>query len=229
MYDRTTESLWQQFTGKAIVGDLVGEQLTFLPSSLVSFADFRDAYPTGVVLSRPAGYNRDYGLNPYVNYDDIENKPFMFRGEIDGRLSAMTRVVTVALPPEEFSEQADAIAYPLSLLSKLGVINDVQDGQELVVFYTPGTSSALGNQVIAKGEDIGATAVFDPNINGQKLTFTSEGKMIFDKQTGSEWNVLGYAISGVLSGERLTPIVHGDYFWFVWAAFQPNTAIYEDN
>ena len=64
MYDRTTESLWQQFTGEGIVGDLAGEQLTFLPSSLVSFADFRDAFPEGVVLSRETGFNRAYGRNP---------------------------------------------------------------------------------------------------------------------------------------------------------------------
>ena len=52
MYDRTTESLWQQFTGEGIVGDLAGEELTFLPSRLISFADFVQAYPDGVVLSR---------------------------------------------------------------------------------------------------------------------------------------------------------------------------------
>ena len=65
MYDRTTESLWQQFTGEGIVGDLAGAQLTFLPSSIVSFADFRAAYPGGVVLSRETGYGRTYGSNPY--------------------------------------------------------------------------------------------------------------------------------------------------------------------
>lgn len=76
------------------------------------------------------------------------------------------------------------------------------------------------NQVIAKGKDIVTTGVFASNISGQKLTFVSEGKKILDKQTGSEWNVLGHAISGDLSGERLYPIVYIDYFWFVWAAFQ---------
>jgi hypothetical protein len=63
------------------------------------------------------------------------------------------------------------VAYPLSILSGMGVINDAQGGQELVVFHTQGTSSALGERVIANADDVGATGVFDPNLAGQKLTF----------------------------------------------------------
>ena len=66
MYDRTTESLWQQFTGEGIVGDHAGDQLSFIPSSLISFADFKELYPDGIVLSRETGYMRQYGTNPYA-------------------------------------------------------------------------------------------------------------------------------------------------------------------
>jgi hypothetical protein len=221
MYDRTTESLWQQFTGEGIVGDLAGEQLTFLPSSLVSFADFREAYPEGEVLSRDTGFNRRYGQNPYVGYDTIGSSPFLFRGQIDGRLAAVERVVTVSL-----DDVGVDVAYPLSALSEAGVINDVQGGRDLVVFHSDGTSSALGGQVIAQAEDVGATGVFDPNLDGQKLTFRSDGQAIVDEETGSTWNVLGQAIDGPLAGQQLEPIVHGDHFWFSWAAFKPDTIIY---
>jgi len=51
MYDRTTESLWQQFTGEGIAGDMAGAQLSFYPSSIISFGDFRAAHPNGKVLS----------------------------------------------------------------------------------------------------------------------------------------------------------------------------------
>lgn len=230
MYDRTTESLWQQLTGEAIVGDLTGEQLAFLPSSIVSFADFRTAFPDGLVLSKDTGYRRSYGSNPYVRYDSIGQSPFLFDGEEDPRLPAMERVVTVALT-ETSDLQADSeegldVAYPLSVLAALGVINDTQGGQDLVVFHVPGTSSALGASVIAEGADVGATGVFDPNLNGQKLTFRPEGDAIVDEETGSTWNVLGQAIDGPLAGESLIPIVHGDHFWFAWAAFKPDTIIY---
>ncbi|KAA3656034.1 MAG: DUF3179 domain-containing protein, partial [Chloroflexi bacterium] len=73
MYDRTDESLWQQFTGEGIVGNHSGKQLTFLPSSLVSFADFKAAFPDGTILSRETGFNRAYGENPYAGYDTYDS------------------------------------------------------------------------------------------------------------------------------------------------------------
>jgi hypothetical protein len=230
MYDRTTESLWQQLTGEAIVGDMVGEVLAFLPSSLVSFADFKEAHPEGIVLSRDTGFTRSYGRNPYAGYDSIGQSPFLFDGETDGRLAAMERVVTVTLPPnvdaEATSAEAIDVAYPFSVLSKEGVINDTQGEYELVVFHAPGTSSALGASIIAQAEDVGATGVFEPTIDGQKLTFVVQDGAIVDEDTNSIWNVLGQAIAGPLAGKSLTPIVHGDHFWFAWAAFKPDTIIY---
>jgi len=219
MYDRQTESLWQQFTGEGIVGTLAGAQLTFLPSSIVSFADFKAGYPEGMVLSRETGHQRPYGQNPYPGYDAIGQNPFAFVGVPDGRLAAMERVITVSL------DEVD-VAYPLSLLFEAGVINDTQGGQELVIFHMGGTSSALDAPVIQLGADVGATGAFNPNLNGQKLTFVKQDGIIVDEQTGSSWNILGQATDGPLTGEMLAPIIHGDYFWFAWAAFRPETVIF---
>jgi hypothetical protein len=219
MYDRTTESLWQQFTGEGIVGDLAGERLTFLASSIVSFDDFRTANPDGQILSRDTGFNRRYGDNPYVGYDTIGQDPFLFLGITDDRLAAMERVVTIS-----FAE-AD-VAYPLTILSEVGVINDTVAGRDLVVFHEPGTSSALGARSIADGADVGATGVFDPNLEDQKLTFAKDDDTIVDEQTGSIWNIFGEAVTGPLAGKSLTSIVHADHFWFSWAAFRPETIIY---
>ena len=219
MWDRTTESLWQQFTGEGIVGELAGEQLDFLPSSIISFADFSEAFPDGIVLSRNTGFGRPYGQNPYPGYDQIGQDPFAFIGVPDRRLAAMERVVTVSLDGVD-------VAYPLLELLDAGVINDMQGGQDLVVFHAGGTASALDNPIIFRSEDVGATGVFDPNLNGQLLTFIKDGDVITDEQSGSTWNIIGRAIDGPLAGEQLTPIVHGDHFWFSWAAFRPDTIIY---
>jgi hypothetical protein len=219
MYDRQTESLWQQFTGEGIVGELAGEQLTFLASSLVSFADFREAYPEGIVLSRETGHQRPYGQNPYPGYDAVGQNPFAFVGVPDGRLAAMERVITVSL------DEVD-VAYPLSVLFEAGTINDNQGGQDLAIFHVGGTASALDSPIIQLGADVGATGVFDPNLNGQKLTFIRQGGIITDEQTGSSWNIFGQATDGPLVGESLAQFVHGDHFWFAWAAFQPETVIY---
>lgn len=220
MYDRTTESLWQQFTGEGIVGLHAGDQLDILPSSIVSFADFMEAFPAGQVQSTQG---RGYGNNPYVGYDSIGNEPFLFRGPTDDRLPSMMRVVGVTIDDMK-------IAYPYNLLWEVGVINDTQYGQDLVIFHKFGTNSALGAAVIANAEDVGATGVFDPHLNGQKLTFilTGDGEIV-DEQTGSTWNLLGQATGGELAGEQLEDIVHSDHFWFSWAAFFPDTRIYQSD
>ena len=220
MYDRTTETLWQQLDGRGIIGDLAGERLTFLPSLLVSFDDFRQAYPDGVVLSRDTGHNRRYGQNPYVGYDTLDGgDPFLFQGELDRRLPAVARVVAVTIGDVD-------VAYPFSVLAELGAAHDTVDGREIVLFHAPGASSALGAIMIAEAEDVGATAVFDRYLNEQKLTFTRQGDRFVDAETGTTWNIIGQGLEGPLAGEQLNPIIHANHFWFAWAAFKPETRIY---
>ena len=150
MYDRQTESLWQQFTGEAIVGAMTGEQLKMIPAGLIGFEQFQSAYPTGKILSKETGYSRDYGRNPYPGYDDIHNNPFLFRDPVDKRLPAMARVVTI-------SDGEYHNAYPVKLLEKLGIIHHQLGNQPLVVFHQAGVSSALDETRIANGIDVGAT------------------------------------------------------------------------
>ena len=76
MYDNVTESFWQQFTGEAIVGDMVGETLELISTQIISFMQFKDAYSDGKILSIDTGYDRRYGQNPYTGYDDIDQRPF---------------------------------------------------------------------------------------------------------------------------------------------------------
>lgn len=220
MYDRTTESLFQQFTGQAIAGDLTGQQLTYLATSMVSFADFRAAYPDGLVLSPETGYQRSYGVNPYAGYDTPGQYPFLYSGDVDDRLDAMARVVGIDFGGIQ-------VAYPYSLLSEQGVISDTQAGQDMVIFHKFGTNSALGAQDIASAEDVGATGTFDPHLDGQILTFRREGDHFIDDQTGSDWSILGQATSGPLAGRSLEPVLHGNYFWFSWAAFYPDTLVFQ--
>ena len=95
MWDRQTETWWQQFTGEGIVGELAGKRLTMLSASIISFADFRAANPDGLVLSRDTGFSRAYGNNPYAGYDRADQNPFLFDGDLDGRLLPKERVATI--------------------------------------------------------------------------------------------------------------------------------------
>jgi hypothetical protein len=220
MYDRQTETWWQQATGQGIAGEHTGEQLTFLPASIIGWEEFKQNFPDGQVLSRDTGFRRDYGRNPYAGYDNINNSPFLFRGpETPGVLPAMARVLTVELDGE-------AVAYPYEALQEQAAINDTIAGSEVVIFWQPGTASALDAGVIAQGEDVGAGVSFSRVVDGHVLTFSFDGEKIVDDQTGSEWDVFGQAISGELEGTQLEPVVSVNHFWFSWAAFKPDTRVY---
>jgi len=220
MWDRETESWWQQLTGEAIVGELAGKKLTFLPGPIISWGDFKDANPGAKVLSQDTGFQRNYGQNPYVGYDRVDNPPFLFQGDLDGRLLPKERVVTVTVG------DVDA-AFPFSTLTEEKVVNYNVGGRDLVVFFKPGTRSALDELLIGMSEEIGATGLFDAELDGRKLTFRADGEDFIDNETGSSWNILGKAIQGPSTGKRLTPIVHTNSFWFAVAAFKPDTQIYQ--
>ncbi len=219
MYDRQTESLWQQLSGEAVVGDMVGHKLKRIPAQIISFQQFRSAYKSGVVLSRKTGYRRRYGQNPYVGYDDIRKSPFMYHGKNDRRLRPIEKVVTVSMEGQEK-------AYPYSVTRKLRVINDEIAGTSLVVFHSDGAASALDAARIASSHEAGSTGVFDRRLDGRLLEFRYSDGAFHDQQTGSVWDIAGHAIQGPLKGKQLRRIVHGDYFAFAWLVFKPQTEIF---
>jgi hypothetical protein len=224
MYDRQTETWWQQATGLGIVGELTGAKLAFVPSQLISLDQFAAAYPDGIVLSRDTGHRRDYGRNPYIGYDTIDQQPFLFDGVTDGRLAPKERVVTLG---EQSSDSP--LSIPYSELRQVGAVNLDFEGQPTVALWVPGVASALDRQSIDEGEDVGGTGVFSAVVDGQTLTFErgpDEDAAITDIETGSTWDITGRAIAGPLEGTNLEPLDHGDHFWFAWAAFVPHTDIW---
>jgi hypothetical protein len=220
MYDRQTETLWSHFSGAGIVGELTGVQLDTFPVQTVPWRIWRDANPDGLVLSRETGFSRDYGRNPYPGYDDVDSTPFLFEGEVDGTFTAMTRIVGI-------ERDGDALGVPLFRLQEDRAIHTSIAGDAIVVFWEPGTASALDARSIVEGDDIGATGVFLTELDGDRLTFSATDAGFVDEQTGSTWNLLGRAVDGPLDGSRLDRIEHLDTFWFAWAAFQPDSALVE--
>ena len=218
MWDRQTESWWQQITGEAIVGELTGTQLTFLPANMISWVDFKEGFPEGQVLSRETGYVRDYNMTPYIGYDSLDQRPFLFPGPIDDRLLAMERIVGI-----EAGETA--VAYPFSLFQSVPIVNDSVGDQDLVIFYAPETRSAFQTSWANEDNAVGSTAVYDPNLDGEKLTFETRDGAIVDTKTGSEWNIFGVSTSGPLSGQSLRPVIHANHFWFAWQVFYPETEV----
>jgi hypothetical protein len=218
MYDRQTRSLWSHFTGQAVAGVLTGTELKGIPIQTLAWGDWLEANPDGLVLSRETGVDRDYGRNPYPGYDDIDEAPFLFDGEVDGRLAAKERVVGFGLDTEP-------TAVRLEPLLDDGVVPAEVAGRPVTVWAVRGTSSALEGNSVDDGRDVGSTGVFRAEHEGRELTFRRDGETFVDTETGSRWDISGQAVDGPLTGAQLEALEHVDTFWFAWGAFSPDTVL----
>jgi len=218
MYDRQTESWWQQFTGKGIVGHYAGTELVRLPSEIIAFEDFESAHRTALVLSRETGHARPYGRNPYAGYDRIDQSPFLFSSTIDKRLPPMERVLSVSVAGRHR-------VYPLPLLEKRRVANRELAGVPYVVFAKHGMASPLDQARIAEGRPIPAATAFARRLGERTLEFEFRGGKFVDTATGSEWNLLGESVAGPLKGKRLPQLESGVHFAFAWLAFNPASEV----
>ena len=230
MWDRETQSWWQQATGEAIVGELTGARLTRIRALVVSYEEFKKARPSGLVLSREAaneeatrksGSGRDYGRNPYAGYDRADTPPipaFWGSTPIDRRLLPKARiaVVTFSQPP---------VAYPIDDLRAATAVNDTVGGRSIVLLARRGVASPLDAAVMREGTEIGQATLFDRQLEGRTLTFRGSGSAFRDDETGSTWLVTGLAVSVPLAGKRLAALDHEVTFWFIWSVFRPDTEV----
>ena len=152
MYDRQSESWWQQFTGEAIVGSRTGETLRFLPARLESFAKFRVRAPKGEVLVPTNPNMRRYGMNPYGGYDSAHT-PFLYRGKMPEVVAPLARVVAVG-------DRAWSVDF-LQIKQRI----ETKDG--LILTWEKGQNSALDSRVIAEGRDVGNVLVQRRNGDGK--------------------------------------------------------------
>ena len=217
MFDRQSDSLWQQATGEAIVGAATGSWLEIISSQVVSFDDFRKSFPRGRVLDRPTRDVR-YGSTPYAGY------------EFSGRLRAP---VDLKRPlPIRPTEQVVAVtmegktrAFTFDNLRRSGVVESKIKKNRFVVFHYPGTVSVNDARRIAGSRQVGSVGVFSPELDGKRLKFQRKKGRILDKQTGSAWNLFGVATDGPMTGKRLEPIDHRVYYAFALMAFHPRAQI----
>jgi hypothetical protein len=142
MFDRETESWWQQAIGMGIVGDLNGVELVQLPTWMESWGEFKERNPNGLVMAEP-GFPRPYGSNPYTNYDSSQ-RPFLYSGELPPHdIPALVRVVRVG-----------ERAWPLTRLQD----GDVREAG-LVISWEAGQASALDGREIQSSKNVGTVRV----------------------------------------------------------------------
>jgi len=145
MFDRETESWWQQIIGAGIVGEHTGTELVQLVSWMESWEEFKNRNPNGLVMDEPRAA-RSYGSNPYTGYDS-SSRPFLFNGE---------------MPPHNIQPLARVLkigdrAWPLERLRDVETLEE--DG--FIITWSSGQTSALDSRRIAKGKNVGTIRVKD--------------------------------------------------------------------
>lgn len=109
LYDRATESLWQQITGRAFAGPLRGQELTTLPVAMTRWGAWRAAHPDTRVLSVDTGFDRPYAnKTPYGDYEKSER--VLFPVALDRRLHPKTVVYGVETEKGSFAVTERALA-----------------------------------------------------------------------------------------------------------------------
>jgi len=147
MYDRQTESWWQQAIGEGIVGEHVGDLLTPLPSWMESWAEFKTRNPEALVMDEPKA-SRPYGRNPYVGYDG-STRPFLYNGEMPPHgVPALMRVIRVG-----------DRAWTMGRLAEEQEITEAG----VTISWSAGQASALDSARIESGKDVGTIRVRDAN------------------------------------------------------------------
>lgn len=212
MFDRETESLWNQLFLGAQCGPDKGAELERLPIVETTWAEWRRLYPETSVLTTDTGHDRRYGFYPYGNYADPNNRLTLTPSSPWNPIR----------PPKELvlgiHEGENAVAYPFGRLAEVG--------QAVAINDTVGSRPTL---VIYRRDDKTARA-FDRQVGERTLTFAVADTSAFtftDTETGSTWDGAGRALAGALAGVRLQSLADAyTLFWFSWSVYYPETRLF---
>lgn len=131
------------------------------------------------------------------------------RGSIAPRLGAEDRVVGV-------TRNGEARAYPLRILNLHEIVND-DFGGPLLVTYCP----LCGSGVTAERRVEGAETIF--GVSG--LLWRSD-LVMYDRRTESLWSqILGQAVRGPRTGDRLELVPSRITTWESWRSAHPDTVV----
>ena len=207
MYDHQTFSLWSQFLGEAVRGDLKGTKLDFIPVTHTTWSLWNEAHPNTLVLDKSGRYARD----AYTGYYRGRAAGVIGEARSDGRLDRKELLVGI--------EVGDVTkAFPFEVLREHPVVNDTVGDLPVLVFFERYTDTGVA---------------YERSVDGRTLNFAvvGEGKgpeaTLIDDETGTTWRALtGEAVSGPLQGTTLDRAVSHLSFWFAWKDWNPETEIY---
>jgi hypothetical protein len=195
MYDRETDSVWNQFTGEPVMGPLVdsGIRLGIRPLAITSWAKWRARHPETTVVSIDTGYARDYGSG--VVYRDYFASPaLMFPALVQDETRLRAKDYVFAL-----RDFAVAKAWPLDLFEGGKVINDTLGDKSVVLI---GDAESRTVRAYQRGEHR-----FEDGADAASLTAGSE-----------TWLIEEAYLSGP-DGAKLPRLPGHIAYWFAWENF----------
>jgi hypothetical protein len=202
MYDRETNSLWNQFTGRPVVGRLTGSgiQLKILPIVITSWGEWRSRHPDTKVLSLETGYQRPYipGL-PYGEY--FASPELMFPAVLrDRRLQAKDHVFGIRT-------EEGAKAWPIAVFKEHPVINDSIGSLDIVLI---GDESARTVRAYER----------------QSRVFTAGADAESVASDGKTWRITEDGLIGP-EGQTMPRLAGHVAYWFAWASYFPEAELYQ--
>ncbi len=204
MYDRTTNTLWEQFTGEPVWGDLVGSgiQLDVLPVVHTTWDEWFAEHPDTLVLDINTGHARDYGEGvAYARY--FASSGLMFPvPDRSGPLAVKDSVYAVRF-------NGEVVGYPILLLGAEDFLQDEIGGDSVVVFATPDRS---GGRAYAAGD--------------QRFVSYDVDSGVATTAAGDRWTATESALVGP-SGEQLERLPGHNAFWFALVNHAPRFRLYE--
>lgn len=207
LYDRTTGDVFgPQLSPAGTCSRFRDTTLRHFPVLETSWGEWRQMHPNTTVVSSDTGFDRNYDVSPYGDYDQLNNDDLLFDMPVDESRPLKERVLALRGPETSlgfpFGELSDS-------LGDRGAIHEEVDGTDVVVFY----SRADGETAVA----------YSPEVNGESLTFQADQNTGWtDVETGSIWNLEGRATAGTLRGARLAQRTNAFVvFWFAWRHFDP--------
>ena len=147
LYDRQTDSRWIQLLGKAVTGSFEGMELVQIPARIMTWAQWKQSFPSSQTLSRETGLVRDYTRNPYFGYEDERRVMFPLDAR-DDRLHPKELVYGYIGPEGQTS------AYPLQYLLEEKEIVDEIEGRKLTIRYDSSGMSAVGEDSAGRETEV---------------------------------------------------------------------------
>jgi len=209
-YDRSTDSYWSQMGIQSVAGELSSTVPDMLPILETTWGEWKSMYPNTQVLSLETGFSRSYDFNPYFGYRDNNQKISFPVEHEDTRLNRKSLVLGLI-----YGANATK-AYPLT-----------EFGDTVKVIQ----ENLRNRHYVMVGSDARQFAMcFEAKMDGEILRFRpvqDQGAIVLqDTNTGTYWDIMGYATEGPMSGKRLIPTLSFIGYWFAWADFYPGLELY---